>query len=71
MLGFIKRWSKEFNNPFVLKSLYTSLVRPNLEYASQVWSPFYKIHINRIEAIQKNFNCFALRHLCWSSTLLP
>jgi hypothetical protein len=67
MLGFIKRWAKEFDDPYVTKSLYTSLVRPNLEYASQVWSPFYQSHINRIESIQKQFLLFALRHLPWEN----
>lgn len=70
MLGFIKRWSKEFNDPYVLKSLYSCLVRPNLEYASQVWSPFYEVHINRIEAVQRNFLRFSLRNLQWSNPLI-
>jgi hypothetical protein len=33
MLGFIKRISREFRDPYTHKTLYTSLVRPNLEYA--------------------------------------
>jgi hypothetical protein len=41
MLGFIRRLSFEFRDPYTLRSLYTSLVRPKLEYASCVWSPFY------------------------------
>ena len=28
VLGFIKRWSKEFNEPYTTKTLYPSLVRP-------------------------------------------
>jgi hypothetical protein len=36
MLGFIRRLSLEFRDPYTLKSLYTSLVRPKLEYASCV-----------------------------------
>lgn len=70
MLGFVKRWSREFKDPYTLKSLYTSLVRPNLEYASQVWSPFYQIHENRIESIQKNFLRFALRNLRWNDPII-
>lgn len=65
-LGFVKRWSKEFSNPYVTKSLYMSFVRPLLEYASQVWSPHHTIHIHRIEAIQRRFIRFALRGLGWS-----
>ena len=37
MLGFIKRRAKEFNDPYITKSIYCSLVRSNLEYASVVW----------------------------------
>ena len=38
-LGFVKRWSKEFNSPTITRHLYISLVRPILEYACQVWTP--------------------------------
>jgi hypothetical protein len=30
MLGFIKRISREFRDPYTHKTLYTSLVRPNV-----------------------------------------
>jgi hypothetical protein len=33
MLGFITRLAFEFRDPYTLKSLYASLVRPKLEYA--------------------------------------
>jgi hypothetical protein len=33
MLGFIRKLSLEFDDPYTLKSLYTSLVCPKLEYA--------------------------------------
>jgi hypothetical protein len=32
MLGFVKRFSGEFRNPYTLRTLYVSLVRPKLEY---------------------------------------
>ena len=67
MLGFIKRWAKEFNNTLTTVSLFTILMRHHLEYASQVWSPHYNCNINRIERIQKIFVKFALNHLNWSS----
>lgn len=70
MLGFIKRWSKEFSDPYILKSLFTCLVRPNLEYASQVWNPYYDIHIRRIESIQRNFIRYALRQFEWLNPLI-
>ena len=66
LFGFIKIWAKEFNNPLVTKTLFTTIVRPHLEYASQVWSPYYRVHIDRIEKIQKRFVRFALNHLNWS-----
>ena len=37
--------------------LYISLVRPHLEYASQVWDPYLQGDFDRLEAVQK----FALR----------
>lgn len=63
MLGFIKRRAKEFKNIWVTKSLFCALVRPILEYACPVWNPFFQVHIDRIESIQKQFLLFALRSL--------
>lgn len=63
MLGFIKRNCKEFCDPLTLKSLYVSFVRSTLEYACQVWSPFYHCHSRRIESVQKQFVLYALRGL--------
>jgi hypothetical protein len=39
MLGFIKRISREFHDPYTHKTLYTSLVRPNLGRLRLVASP--------------------------------
>jgi hypothetical protein len=38
-LGFVKRLSLsfEFRDPYTLKTLYVSLVRPKLKYASCLW----------------------------------
>jgi len=54
VLELINCWSNEFDDPYTTKLLFTSLVRPILEYCSSVWSPQYQVHIDRIESIQKN-----------------
>jgi hypothetical protein len=66
-LGFVKRMSKEFNDPYVTKALYCSLVRPTLEYCSIIWSPMYECDIKRLESVQKQFLIFALRSLPWDN----
>lgn len=55
MSGFVKRTCKEFRSIGTLKVLYNSLVRSILEYASPAWNPAYRVHIDRIECIQKKF----------------
>lgn len=67
MLGYIKRWSKEFSDPYTTKTLFTTLVRPILEYGSVVWDPQYSVHIKSIESVQKQFLLFCLRGLGWAS----
>lgn len=69
VLGMIKRWTKEFNDPHIAKCLYTSLVRSILEYGSPVWSPFYACHVNRLESVQRQFLLFALSTLNWENRL--
>jgi hypothetical protein len=66
MLGFIRRLSFEFRDPYTLRSLYTSLVRPKLEYASCVWSPFYEVLMDKVELEQRRFIRYALRSLGWT-----
>jgi hypothetical protein len=46
MLGFIRRLSLEFRDPYTLKSLYMSLVRP-----SCMWNPFYDVCVDRVERV--------------------
>jgi len=67
VLGFIKRWSKEFDD--TTKLLFTSLVRPILEYCSSVWSPQYQVHIDRIESVQNKIILFGLRSLNWDQNV--
>ena len=39
VLDFVKRWAKEFIDPYITKLLYNLLVRRNLECASTIWIP--------------------------------
>jgi hypothetical protein len=71
MLGFIKRRAKEFNNPYLTKMLFCSVVRPILEYGNIVWNPNHETHFKKIESVQKQFLLFALKNLGWNSYHLP
>jgi hypothetical protein len=66
ILGFIRRLLLEFRDPYTLKSLYTSLVRPKLKYASCVRNPFYDVCVCRLERVQRRFIRYALRGLGWT-----
>ena len=52
MLNFIKRNLGKCTNKVKSKA-YTSLVLPILEYATQVWDPYQKSLIYKIEMIQR------------------
>lgn len=59
-LGFIIRNSVDLSLNCT-KILYCSLIWSNLEYACNVWSPFYQCDINCLEGVQKKF----LRHFAY------
>ena len=61
----MKRWAKEFIDPYISKLLYILLVRPISEYASIIWNPYYRCHSDSIESVQKQFLLFCLRGLGW------
>ena len=71
MLGFIKRFCYNFQDPYTIKTLYIAYVRSILEYCSIVWSPYTITHEERIESVQKQFLLYALRKLGWTSFPLP
>ncbi|XP_046683313.1 uncharacterized protein LOC124369366 [Homalodisca vitripennis] len=55
MLGFITRFSGGISSPAALCSLYSSLVRQLVEYASPVWSPYTTGAKMRLEGLQRRF----------------
>ncbi len=52
MLGFINR-NIFFKTKGVILPLYTSLVRPHLEYDMQFWAPHHVKDIAKLEAVQQ------------------
>ena len=57
LIGLLYRQFSTYSAPETLLQLYISLVRPHLEYASQIWSPHLIKHVNQLEQVQK----FALK----------
>ena len=51
-LGFVKR-NVVTKNKDIKTMAYNSLVSPQIEYASAVWSPYTKENINKIEKVQR------------------
>ncbi len=49
----------------VLKVLLKSLIVPKIEYASVVWCPFDKKHIDLIESIQRRYTSCFLEYQTW------
>lgn len=52
MVGIIRR-SFSFLDGKLFKQLYTSFVRPHLEYCQSVWSPHLKKYIKLLESVQR------------------
>jgi hypothetical protein len=65
-MGHVKIWSGEFREFYTLRTLYVSLVRPKLEYASYVWRRCFDVHISRIERVQRKLVGYALQRLKWT-----
>ena len=51
IMGLIRR-TFSYLDPITFKKLYTSFVRPHLEYAQPVWSPHLRKHIKMLENVQ-------------------
>ena len=63
-LGFVLRNCREFKNTSTLKRVYSSLVRPLLEYATVVWSPSTSGSKNNLENVQRRF----MKYMHYKST---
>lgn len=62
LMGVVKR-SVGYSAPCnVTLTLYQSLVRSNLDYASCVWAPHSRCHIQRLETIQRSASRFILHY---------
>jgi len=44
---------KHSRDPIVIRSLYTTLVRPILDYVSTIWNPHHLGNIRELENIQR------------------
>ena len=57
LIGLLYRRFYRYSSQDTLKQLYTSYIRPHLEYAVPAWDPHLQSHINALESLQK----FALK----------
>ena len=64
-LGFLRR-NLAFAPRSTKEVAYKTLVRPKLEYAAPIWSPYSKLQINQVEKVQRT----AARWTCrrWHNT---
>ncbi len=70
MLGFIKRSSIDIRNVNSRHVLYKSMVRSQLAYCSQVWSPQSVLLINQVENGQRRATRYYMLSLPYSSGIL-
>jgi len=70
ILGLIRR-SFTYMDLSLIKTLYTALVRPHLEYGNVVWHPFLKKDIELLESVQHRASKMipSLKHLCYEDRL--
>ena len=57
VLGVINRTFK-YLDPYIMHLLYTSLVRPHLDYASNIWNPYLLEDMRTIEKLQRRVTKF-------------
>ena len=71
VLGMLKR-TFVFWNETICKQMYTTFVRPHLEYAASAWNPYRKKDIKALENIQRRATKLApsLKHLNYHERLI-
>ena len=57
-MGFVMRNCREFTDIHSLKILFYALISSKLEYACLIWSPYYQVHVNCLERLQRRFMKF-------------
>ena len=71
-LGFLRR-NLAFAPKSTMEVEYKTLVRPKLEYAAPIWSPYSKLQINQVEKVQRTaarWTCRRWRNTCSVSEML-
>ena len=70
IVGCLKHTFKHMTKD-IFKLLFKSLVRPHLEYASVVWSPHLKKHMDAIERVQRRATKLVkeIKHLSYNERL--
>ena len=61
-LGLVKRICRDFSDVETRKLLYSSIVRPKLEYSSELWSPYTIKHQMILENVQRRATKFILNY---------
>ena len=59
LTGLIVR-SITYKSKDIMVPLFKTLVRPHLEYAQAVWSPYKRKYINQIESVQRHFTKYII-----------
>lgn len=65
-LGMIRRCFSN-RSPEVISNLYTTLIRPVLEYCSPAWSPWTKTDISEIDRVQRRCEKLCNKHIEFQS----
>ena len=61
MLGLLKRTCPRLRNTTVRRTLYLSLVRSQLSYATEIWSPITVKLRSRVESVQRRATAWILK----------